>query len=927
MGFFGRNKTDEKASKNHNANVSLDGALLGFGIRPISRADSVRSLPARNGGSKRRSHDVQAGPITTNGRLTPNPGMFMDSKSSEKSTQLLGVDGHKHKHKQPSRSHSRNSSSRIKTPTQPSSKAGPPETPRGQEIGVCADASPDLQTNRNRVQLKLQKPPRKYHRWKVERDCGGIQRDRNTDTDSMPAPARAMSPRSPRSPISSPSNFQHITHTQQQEFNTMASTKTQNDLVVEFAVHRAAQIGQRDLRGIKVANLSARSSSSVEAAAVPSLTSESSHDSFQSSKNHSPSSSQNFSKVLRTKGSFSMPFSDSRMPPMPPVSNQQTSAGHNPRSALEDSNRLHSGNVAPGTQTRESPAVEGAKVEVALGGQRDAAQTSPSGCAEPVRPPQPSTSVGPASGSELAPSSPLPAPAPPPERNSFPFASKDVAWYAAMGCYHRDGLETVLPSVNEDANGFARFSADSQHATAGTPGFNDIMPFRDSLPLPISWSQPSSPRHHPRSPTPIRHLHNIHGPTSKPNVLPKNVTHWMSPEEQRVSMNRSSMIGGLFSSWAADSDSSSDDGLEATITATRTSVDSSQSRSYPSSPVPSDRFSHAQRPGPSSSTTHEEQIKKPDQDSETSQAKTTEDESAANAIRDQPAPVQSFPPQEDPRDARPGRGTKDAIKLQRLHIPELMKMTERVSPESSSLSPTKSSLSSSDRYYDTKPLPQVPENPSPMSSRPMSPRSALRDAQSSGKPRQRANTTGKNVRFEDSPEKEDLSPQTQARIAAHSDYYSQIWANLDNLQKSLAKLELEAADYPPSRNEINQVSEVMRATKRLSNTPQRALSASHRRNKSTAASIPQSVPEDIEPEEEPTALPPMPTPPQRGRSKTSPADDPDTSPHLHVTPPVRSKSNSASKRLHPPRQEIRSPAGPRFSVFPPPSMHEKTAAV
>ncbi|KAI9722127.1 MAG: hypothetical protein M1828_004941 [Chrysothrix sp. TS-e1954] len=117
--------------------------------------------------------------------------------------------------------------------------------------------------------------------------------------------------------ISDPYNVQHTVHGSAHQFSKIADT-TENDLIAEFSAVRAAQMS-KTVRRIRMAQQHSRNSSSDNTApsSVPSLASESSQDSLQSSRVTSPASYEN-RRSIRSKGSFSQPFWNRTQADLPP---------------------------------------------------------------------------------------------------------------------------------------------------------------------------------------------------------------------------------------------------------------------------------------------------------------------------------------------------------------------------------------------------------------------------------------------------------------------------------------------------------------------------------------------------------------------------------------------------------------------------------
>ncbi|KAH7051350.1 hypothetical protein B0J12DRAFT_699403 [Macrophomina phaseolina] len=125
--------------------------------------------------------------------------------------------------------------------------------------------------------------------------------------------------------ISSPFDFQHLTHTNSQHLQ-QALESSQNELVAEFWAHRASQMPNKELRGIKVEDLTSTNASSEALSSAPQPGSDSSSISRSSivspktrdlPKHQSPSPKSDPQAVRHTRsmGSFSQPI-----PPISPKS-------------------------------------------------------------------------------------------------------------------------------------------------------------------------------------------------------------------------------------------------------------------------------------------------------------------------------------------------------------------------------------------------------------------------------------------------------------------------------------------------------------------------------------------------------------------------------------------------------------------------------
>lgn len=117
------------------------------------------------------------------------------------------------------------------------------------------------------------------------------------------------SPKTPKSPeISSPTNFKHITHTRPHDFRKMGAA-SENDLLAEFSAVRAAQTSRQHVHGMKLSDLSSRNSVAEYAASVPSLSSDSSRSSIHNPRTSAPLTKRHM-RPIRSKESFSLPFRD-----------------------------------------------------------------------------------------------------------------------------------------------------------------------------------------------------------------------------------------------------------------------------------------------------------------------------------------------------------------------------------------------------------------------------------------------------------------------------------------------------------------------------------------------------------------------------------------------------------------------------------------
>ncbi|KAK8169891.1 hypothetical protein IWX90DRAFT_192170 [Phyllosticta citrichinensis] len=116
--------------------------------------------------------------------------------------------------------------------------------------------------------------------------------------------------------ISSPFDFQHLTHSHPKQFERALESNRQDELVAEFWAHRASQARNKELRGIKVEDLTPgpsesprpTSGSSFIVTSPPSVSPKTSRD---LSKNHSPSPTSSNPQAVRhsrSLGSFSYPL-------------------------------------------------------------------------------------------------------------------------------------------------------------------------------------------------------------------------------------------------------------------------------------------------------------------------------------------------------------------------------------------------------------------------------------------------------------------------------------------------------------------------------------------------------------------------------------------------------------------------------------------
>ena len=662
---------------------------------------------------------------------------------------------------------------------------------------------------------------------------------------------------------------------------------------------------------------------------MPSLASESSHDSLQSSCHHSPSNSQSF-KVPRTKGSFSLPFTSGQVPRIPineeNHQRQQSRWKSPPSSYYLRENSLYtqktsqerhecdswrasqsecaipeplSFSAAPASHSSVGQSGTAATT-VGLSSPESKDSTHPSlqlqhmqlrDHSQPQQLDQLQQSAQQSHKWHTADPSSLPAFSPPPISIDNVDACED-AYHEYLRSVNQSctleapecslpspamttslhGLETILPSVSEDDEGFATFSRSVR--MVDLPAYNGPDCTQNLEPSYRPESQPSA------STITLSNAREslVNRPPPKTLGLLSSGFHFDLPDEHRVSMNRSSMTGGLFSSWAADSDSSSDEEFEATIESARNlstlkeedeeSVRDSQNTIFEVHP-PS-------RPS------------KPDKTPPPALTLETHLLDHSNTSLEEIPTCGSDSLNDDYQQTQMNPGV--SVVQQSIPIPE--SATRRHLPGSSSLASASESL-------------------------PMSPRSAMRDPQNTSKPRRRANTTGKSVRFEDTQSRSrsrsgSRSNQPQSPDTAD---YSKIRANLEELQKSLAKLEMQASE-PPSKDEISTVSEVLRVTKDLERSKS-TQKHGHQRNHTISEPVAQdSAKHAPAPANASKVRVPSPT---RSRSRTL-----GTVTEFPSGPGVE-QASTTTKSTSPPRisnqkrpRDTPSPAtSARFSVFPP----------
>ncbi|KAK8221026.1 hypothetical protein IWZ01DRAFT_27668 [Phyllosticta capitalensis] len=127
--------------------------------------------------------------------------------------------------------------------------------------------------------------------------------------------------------ISNPFDFQHLTHSHPKQFERALESNRQDELVAEFWAHRASQARNKELRGIKVEDLSPgppedprpMSNSYFTVTSPPNVSPKTSRD-----KHHSPSPTSNPQAVRHTRslGSFSYPIAPNSGEPMPRTSSR-----------------------------------------------------------------------------------------------------------------------------------------------------------------------------------------------------------------------------------------------------------------------------------------------------------------------------------------------------------------------------------------------------------------------------------------------------------------------------------------------------------------------------------------------------------------------------------------------------------------------------
>ena len=539
-------------------------------------------------------------------------------------------------------------------------------------------------------------------------------------------------------------------------------------------------------------NISSRSS--METAPSP-LTSESSKDSLQSSTPTSPGSTtgQTF-RVLRTKGSFSQPFkAPPTFQPQPGESERHETPQANPEDGpgLSSEGRSQLSCARLISVTPPDPRVQGVAQPTAV------VARLPPVAAVPYAP-LTSSSRSVANATDASPT-PAAAGTDPGLAAHCTHATAQARAPAGvdniitihtnqsqhdgrgrpanMTSHH--GLETILPSVSEES-GLANFSdchrmldlppnhqmIDTSHQHRGetflsSPSPDSPEPSRSATPPPLAPP--------PLAPPPVSFKKSLKPKQSLKSQSTSGKRTLAPPgcaDEFRVSMNRSSMAGGLFSSWAADTDSSDDEGFESNIPA--------QERAIP--------------------IVTEEAEEEGTDHAESNSNENLFNSGLVEALK--PEPSETAPDLLEP----PSPSRPDAS------MPQLHEVIPRrlIEPDTS-IPERKPRLDSAIGLEDHDLLPEEPPPvpsklyipssfPSLSHDRPESPRSALRHPQNSGRLRRGSKNSGKSVRFQE----QDLASENRSRRRSpNKPDYSEIRANLENLQRSLSKLELQAAK-PPS---------------------------------------------------------------------------------------------------------------------------------
>lgn len=808
--------------------------------RPTSQVESIQSTPEPGDTTCRKCvvetrSGIEAAQVTgsVDGLYLPRRHAHAAERSrwSAKASLVLGLEGLEGEHRKRSRTSSPELEPRRWAFKRPSLKRS----------SSRVSLTPSLQASEEPKTPTSNSPSRRGSNDKLKDYCKQQKHGSQISSDlQVRYLAVNIFPARDSPSISHPTNFQHLTHTKPHQFTNMSSTN--KDLVAEFSAHRAGQPAETGLRGIKVENISSRSSIDTR---ISPLASASSEDSLRSSSATSPGSiDQNFRILLKTKASFSQPFKegeqlpgnyfssrDSIGAPPPPPPTEPERDGTEPQ-ADQDAGAgkaASCGVMGAGQGSEELGRAQPTEPSTAQREEMwdpDWKMPSPTrgdGAAGPVPPtasrstcaPAPSTLPNVATATAAAPAVASTSARSSRQAATFALAASPSAAQAQptvqalavstsvldnpspgllqslpsdgrgrpvpMASHH--ALETILPSVSEE--GLATFSDCARMVDLSPVCENNDPsphgPHQGTFLSSPSQDSPDSSRSTTPPPFAPRRTQRKRK-SFKVGVKGKGLAPPAGIEDFRVSMNRSSMIGGLFSSWAADSDSSSDDEFRSNIPA--------EDRAIPSV---------------------------------TEEAEEDEAAEVSQPVRPVPEPAKAsyrialdIPTLEQPEKFESRSSDMPSPRIFDASVPRPNEVIPRALMEPKTgipgraprqASETKPRMDSAIAIDDQDTLPEQPPPvpsklyiPSPASSsfpidRAESPRSALRNPQNSGRLRRGSKNSSKSVRFQE----QDLSSENRTRRRSpNKPDYSEIRANLENLQRSLSKLELQASK--PSSN-------------------------------------------------------------------------------------------------------------------------------
>lgn len=332
--------------------------------------------------------------------------------------------------------------------------------------------------------------------------------------------------------ISNPSGFQHMAHMEPAQFIKM-NDMSENDLVADFSAMRASQHQRRDFRGIKAIDLHSRNSSTetATASASPSERSSTQFSVTTSGTSSTRSSVQNIDPSMMSKThirknlsqeSFSQPFSNGR-PPRPALSMPV--------------------NAPPRTSSKKATL----RHDVAQSAQQDSRNPSLQDPGSPRSPTEKPSRQRPASETDTDAE---------PSSEDECKRSEPSSPAVASGAWPLPTYGQALSVVDEEEQTPSKLASGRLAPRPSRPVPRSTASRQISRKEPVSSS--SSSEESNATITPASYVQNLgKSRTGSLETPPSSFARYQAEEERRISMKRSSMNQGLFSSWVeADDDSS-----------------------------------------------------------------------------------------------------------------------------------------------------------------------------------------------------------------------------------------------------------------------------------------------------------------------------------------------------------------------------------